>query len=166
MKKIFIIVCTFVLGIFLFAQSTFASEEKDNLYYNNLEIISTSKTNNNDGSYYVIRVYEENKRDDDDDNIITDFKIYEFYDSDDTLLWEFRLIAQFEVIPGVSVACVYSNYVNFIYQSGWSFENGESHYSGAYAYASGTFKKKVMFITIDTRNVNLSLYCDIHGNVS
>ena len=164
MKKLFIFLCTLVLSLFFYIQSASANIIINDTNYTELEIISTTKNINNDGSYYVIRIYEEKSRGDDD--LVTDFKIYEYYDSNNTMLWEFRLIAQFEVIPNVSATCVYSNYVNFIYQSEWSFENGESHYSGAYAYASGTFKKKVMFITTNTRNVNLSLYCDIHGNIS
>lgn len=89
-----------------------------------------------------------------------------YYDGDDTLLWEYTLYGEFEVVSGVSAVCTSATYTQTIYANRWSFSNGQATASGNTAYGVGTFKKKVLFVTTSTVDVDLNIVCDIYGNLS
>ena len=88
------------------------------------------------------------------------------YSGDDELLWQYTLYADFEVVSGVSAVCTNARYVQNIYASGWSFSDGQATASGDTAYGAGIFKKKVLFITTSTVEIDLNIVCDVYGNLS
>lgn len=88
-----------------------------------------------------------------------------FEDSSGNLKWEYTLTARFAYYSGESVACVSATYSQTIYDDAWSFSNGSTVKSGNTAYGYGTFKKKVLFVTTQSHDVDLSISCDLYGNL-
>lgn len=88
------------------------------------------------------------------------------YDKNNNLAWEYTLFAEFSVVEGVSATCTSATYTQTIYQNDWSFSNGNASKSGNTAYGVGTFKRKVLFITAETANIDLYISCDVYGNLS
>ena len=93
-------------------------------------------------------------------------KIVDYYDSDNNLQWTYKLIGTFNVVEGISAVCTESTYSSEIYKSGWSLTAHNNYTSNNIAYGTATYKKKVLFITTHTQDINGSIGCDIYGNVN
>lgn len=93
-------------------------------------------------------------------------KVVSCHDKKGNLEWEYTLFAEFSVIEGISATCTSATYTQTIYANDWSFSNGNATKSGNTAYGIGTFKRKVLFITVDTANIDISISCDVYGNLS
>lgn len=89
-----------------------------------------------------------------------------YYNSDDEIEWEYVLSATFSYEPGVSSVCREASYDQTIYDDKWSFSDGEAYADDATAYGIGTYEKTVLFITVDTVGVDVSITCDTYGNIS
>ena len=90
----------------------------------------------------------------------------EFYNKD-TIEWTYILSATYELVEGVSVTCTSSDYSYSISKSQWKFSDGNSYYENNVAHGKGTFKYKVFgFITSTTINLDVTLTCDVYGNLS
>lgn len=87
-------------------------------------------------------------------------------DSSGNLIWKYTLYGTFSYVPGVSSTCIAASYDQEICNSEWSFSDGSATASGNKANGKGVFKQKFLFITINTDNVDISLTCDIYGNVT
>lgn len=92
-------------------------------------------------------------------------KIVDYYDSDNNLQWTYKLIGTFDVVEGVSAVCTESTYSSQIYVKGWSLTAHNNYTSNNIAYGTATYKKKVLFVTTHTQDINGSIGCDIYGNV-
>lgn len=93
-------------------------------------------------------------------------KIVDYYDSDNNLQWTYKLIGTFNVVEGISAVCTESTYSSEIYKNGWSLTAHNNYTSNNIAYGTATYKKKVLFITTHTQDINGSIGCDIYGNVN
>lgn len=82
------------------------------------------------------------------------------------VLWTFTLRGQYDVVEGVSSVCTLASYSHNIYDSSWSLDSASTSKSANKAMASATFKKKILFVTTDTKSINLTLTCDKNGNLS
>ena len=89
-----------------------------------------------------------------------------FTNSDGETEWKYTLSATFTYTYGVSVSCTNASYTQTIYKGNWTFSNGAATASGATARGVGKYEKKFLFITVQTVNVDVSLVCDIYGNVT
>ncbi len=89
-----------------------------------------------------------------------------WYSDDGDTEWEYILIGLYTVELGVSAVCTSASYTKTIYKSGWKFSDGSATAEGNVAYGGGVFKKKVLFITTKTATVDISITCDIYGNLS
>lgn len=89
-----------------------------------------------------------------------------FTNSDNVVEWKYTLHATFSYTYGVSSSCTSAYYTQNIYQGNWSFSNGSATKSGNTAHGVGTFEKRVLFIVINTVDVDLHIYCDKYGVVS
>lgn len=87
-------------------------------------------------------------------------------DENGNVEWEYILSAEFNVVEGVSSTCTNVSYTQNIYKSVWSFSDGGTSKSGNTAYGYGTFKRKALFITIEEQIIDLTITCDIYGNLS
>lgn len=92
-------------------------------------------------------------------------RIVDLYNSSDELQWTYKLIGTFNVVEGVSVVCTESTYSSVIYNDSWSLTDHNNSYSNNIAYGTATYKKKVLFITTNTHDIDLSIGCDLYGNV-
>ena len=88
------------------------------------------------------------------------------YNANDEIACQYTLFGEFQVVSGVSVVCTSATYTQNIYDTGWSFSNGQATKSGATAYGVGKFTKKVLFITTKEIEIDISFTCDIYGNVT
>lgn len=88
------------------------------------------------------------------------------YDSDDEVEWKYTLTGTFTYTYGVSATCTNAYYTQTINDDSWTFSDGDATRTGATAHGVGTYVKKFWFITIQTINVDISLTCDIYGNVT
>jgi hypothetical protein len=127
---------------------------------------STSITYLEDGSYIVTTITSEPNLTRATTFTKTGNKVVSYYDGDDTLLWQYTLFGEFLVESGVSAVCTSATYTQTIYANRWSFSNGQATASGATAYGVGTFKKKVLFVTTSTVDIDISFTCDVYGNLS
>lgn len=97
--------------------------------------------------------------------IVTGEKVVNLYNSGDELQWTYTLIGKFTVVYGESVVCTSSTYTYEIYHSGWSLTAHDNTYRNNIAGGTATFKKKVLFITTNTIDVDVEIGCDVYGNV-
>lgn len=165
-KRIFSILLTFIL-MFALAQSAFAT---GNAISNTSE--STTTIYLDDGRYIVVTLITNDISSLSlDSRQATSFtkvgnKFVTCYDKDNNLEWKYTLSAEFSVVEGVSATCTSATYSQTIYASGWSFSNGNATKSGNTAYGVGTFKRKVLFVTVETKIIDISISCDVNGNLS
>lgn len=67
---------------------------------------------------------------------------------------------------GTTATCTASTYTHQIHNSSWSLSSGSASKSGNTATAKGTFARKVLGITVDSKTLTVSLSCDKNGNLS
>ena len=89
-----------------------------------------------------------------------------FKNSDGDVLWSFTLRGQYDVVEGVSSVCTLAKYSYNIYDNSWSLDSASTSKSANKAIGNATFKKKVLFVTTDTKSFTLTLTCDKYGNLS
>ena len=89
------------------------------------------------------------------------------YDSDGAILWEYTLSATFSYVYGESSVCTDATYSVDNNSSIWFFSNGSTAKSGNVAYGYGKFDRKLIgLIVVETVNIDISVTCDIYGNIS
>jgi hypothetical protein len=135
---------------------------------NQFDIIYTNTEYLDDGSYIVYTISQENSG---FIMLIDEYsktcqKTVTKYSNNDEVLWVYVLNATFLISDGVSSSCISTTYSTTINDTSWKFSDGNSYYNGNVAYGEGVFKNKVLFVTIQTINIDISLTCDVNGNVS
>lgn len=88
------------------------------------------------------------------------------YNQDDEIQWIYSLIGTYTIETGVSVVCTNSTFTYTIYVDKWSLTEHNNWYSGNVAYGTAVFKKKVLFITTSTQNLDGAVACDVYGVIS
>lgn len=53
-----------------------------------------------------------------------------------------------------------------ISDSAWQYDSGSSHKYGNRAIGNGKFIRKILFVTVETRECEVTLTCDNNGNLS
>lgn len=82
------------------------------------------------------------------------------------VLYSLSVTGTFTVNPGVSATCTESSYGYTINDSAWALDSASASRSGNKATASGTFKRTLLLITVETVTLNPVLSCDVNGNLS
>lgn len=72
----------------------------------------------------------------------------------------------FTVVSGVSSTCTASSVLTTIYNSDWSVSSKSASKSGNKAIGNGTFKRKLLGITVDTKDLTCTLTCSVNGVLS
>ena len=80
--------------------------------------------------------------------------------------WIYTLTCTFSYEYGVSSVCTNASYTQTIYKGNWMFSNGATSISGNRGNGTGLFERKFLFITVQSINVQLTMACDIYGNVT
>lgn len=165
-KRIFSIILTF-LFVFTLTPSVFAANDIELNDQNTTEIVYLDN-----GNYITITLITQDVSPlslaSTNSNTFTKTgnKVVSCHDKKGNLEWEYTLFAEFSVIEGISATCTSATYTQTIYDNDWSFSNGNATKSGNTAYGTGTFKEKILFVTIDTANIDISISCDVYGNLS
>lgn len=135
---------------------------------NDYILISTDKIDLADGTYIIFTTYEAVNNTSTRSNVFTKKgqKVATNYNSDNELLWTYTLNATYKVTYGISTYYTSANYATDIKNSNWKFSDGDAYFSANTAYGVGVFKYKLLLITADTVDINLSLTCDVNGNLS
>lgn len=157
-----------IISLFMIVSVIISTILPSNATENNITNIdeSTTITYYDDGSYIVRTIISNPSNNRTSSFTKTGNVVVSDYNSDDELLWQYILYAEFEVTSGVSAICTSSTYTYDIYANGWSFSNGQATKSGNVAYGVGTFKKKILLITTQTVEIDLDIICDLYGNLS
>lgn len=115
-----------------------------------------------DGSYVVTVLQEYSTR---SSNQKTASKSSTLYDPNGGAVATLTVHGTFRY-DGTTVTCTASSYTYQIHNSSWSFSSGSASKSGNTATAKGTFARKVLGITVDSKTLTVSLSCDKNGNLS
>lgn len=89
-----------------------------------------------------------------------------FRNKDGAELLRLTVNGTFSVNSGVSATCTNVSHSVKITDTAWQNESASSRKSGNQAIASGKFIRKMLFITVDTQEVTVTLTCDKNGNLS
>lgn len=154
-------------------QMVFAgSTEKNNIPKE--RIISSSTQYYDDGSYTVIELSIIDNSDDSlftrDTHSITGSRTATHYDSSQNKLYALKVYGTF-LYNYSTVSCSGRSYQTYIYDNAWTVENVTTSAAGsgttkASATASGTAKKHLLGITVQTASISVTVYCDKNGNLS
>lgn len=87
-------------------------------------------------------------------------------DSDGITQWKYTLYGTFSYVYGVSSTCTKASYTQEIYDSDWKFSDGAATKSGNVAIGNGLFSRKILFVVTQKYNIDISLTCDIYGNIT
>lgn len=164
MKKtlIFITIMSVILSISIPASAATPSIEAN---HQNDEIIYFD-----DGSYLVtsfVETIDEVKYSAKSSTFIrTGTKKAEYYSNDNELLWIYTLTGEFNVNNGVSVICTNATASQTINSSSWGFYDENTYIENQIAHGEGLFKKKILFVTTKTVEIDLFIVCDTFGNLS
>ena len=93
-------------------------------------------------------------------------RVVTYEDADGVLQWNYTLYGTFSYVSGVSSTCTNASYTHEIFDSGWDFSEGSASRSGNKALGHGIYKLKFLFVTIKTYTIDISLTCDVYGNVT
>ena len=168
MKKVllFAAVITLLSALFLPAVSAAAASPSQPEY----GIVSASIEYYEDGSYTVTTIAQATDAAGAKGQMGTftrnAHKDVNHYNSSDELQWSYTIYGTFTVQEGVSSVCTSSTFSYSISAGGWSLTAHNNYYAGNTAYGTATFKKKVLFITTNTVDVNAFITCDMNGNIS
>ncbi len=100
-------------------------------------------------------------------NTVQKNKVVTKYDTDNRVLWKYTLSATFSYVYGESAVCTNATYNVFDDSSIWYFSDGSATREGNVAHGYGTFERKLIgLIVLETININISLTCDVYGNIS
>ena len=91
---------------------------------------------------------------------------FDGYNKNNEHLFRFTVTGTFYVIEGVSATCTNSTYSHTIYDSSWKLDSASTWKSDNIAFGNAVFKDKVLFVTIETVNIDSRVVCDIYGNIS
>lgn len=89
-----------------------------------------------------------------------------FTDGNGNREWIYTLSASFSYVAGVSSTCTSASYSNSTYDSSWTFSDGSATESGNTAIGEGKYVKHILFVTVNTYNIYLTISCDVNGNLS
>ena len=96
----------------------------------------------------------------------TGSKYYNARNKDGEILWTFTVKGTFSVNTGVSATCTATSHTVNIVNTAWENETASTSRSGNKAMGYAKFIRKVLFVTVETREANVTLTCDNNGNLS
>ena len=96
----------------------------------------------------------------------TGSKVQSQVNSSGDIMWQFTVRGTFSVNPGVSATCTAVSHSVNIVNDAWENESASSWRSSNKACGTATCVRKVLFITVETREANVTLTCDSNGNLS
>ncbi|CCV63915.1 hypothetical protein BN85403380 [Alteracholeplasma palmae J233] len=178
MKKIFFILlslfavtCTLSLGLTLNTSHGYIANNEQ-VTLSTLEDYSSDIIYYDDGSYLVIETFSYTEIslfslefEVPGEYTKTGVKTVTMKKDDGSILWTYTLKTIFIINQGISARAIDSTYTTSINNGAWSFSDGNAYNISNVGYGKGTFRHKVLFITIKTVNIDIDLTCDSSGNI-
>lgn len=149
LKRIFSFLLVFILLLPVQALAVSEAEAASIIYFE-------------DGSYITITINEFESR---ASGSKTGQKTYAYTSNSGTVCWESTLTGTF-TYTGTSSVCTSSSCDVTIYESAFYVVSKTASTSGNAAIATLTMGRKVLGITVSKNTYNMSLSCDINGNLS
>ena len=128
------------------------------------QLISQTMEQQADGSYILITVSQKvvSTR----SYRTSGTKTYSGINKDGVVMWQFMVHGSFTFSPGVNSTCTSVSHSYKISDSAWQYDSGSSHKYGNRAIGNGKFIRKILFVTVETRECEVTLTCDNNGNLS
>lgn len=92
-------------------------------------------------------------------------KVYTYYDSNDNVEWKATLTGTF-AYNGYSCTCAVSSYTVDIVDTDWYEISGSTTRSGNSAVLDLTMGRKMLGVTVKKLTIEMTLTCDVSGNLS
>lgn len=153
MKKFVAIIGLILMIASLIPLNAFAAQTDDE----NADVIWLE-----DGSYVVVSLTQVGSR---ATSTKSGTKTYTYYAADDTIQWKAALAGTF-TYNGSTSSCTSSDCDITIYNSVWYIYTNMPSKSGNTAKAEVTMKRKLLGVTVQTEDLNITLTCDANGNLS
>lgn len=145
--------CTILIAIVIISLLSVhvnATETSENIFYMD------------DGSYIIAYTEELGTR---ASTSKTGKRIFEYYNNNDEMQWKATLTAKY-LYTGTTATCTSSQCDVTVYNSDWYVVDKSSGMLGGKATADITMGRKVLGVTVEKKNVSMSLTCDANGNLS
>lgn len=158
MKKLISTALAMVLFM-LCCAGTLAAKEADTLAI-------TSETEDviyyDDGSYCIITLTQSSAR----TTVATSgSKTASYYTSSGVLICTLTVSGNFQY-DGLTSSCTSVSHTLTVSHSSWSTSSQSSYINGCYAVANATVYRRVLGVTVETRDLNVQLCCDKYGKLS
>lgn len=164
MKKLLSMACVIILVISVCSVSCLAEANVDEK--NPSKLVSENTEYYSDGSKIVTQIFEVDVVSSKGTITKSGTKTRTGYDSNNNVTCSFTVHGTFTVNTGVSATCTSSTYTYSTNGNGWSLKTASATKSGNSAIGTSTFVRKVLLITVDTLNLNCTLYCNKNGVLS
>lgn len=173
MKKLLITICFLLMALFVSFYKPVSVSAVAPSNEGEMALLSKEITYYDDGSYIQTQVYSS-------DNNVATMNTYSVnsnvytktgvcevtrYDGNGSITWRYIVTGYYQVNTGISCICYASSYSQYSNSGSWTFSDGASSYSENNAYGQGTFKFKVLFITVQTVTIDVRVSCDVYGNI-
>lgn len=163
MKRIFALICSICMLAGIFSMPVAAAEytptEDGILVSESVEVLE-------DGSSVEILVYETPVNSRATTYTKTGTKYYNLRNADGDILWTFKVTGTFSVTTGSSAVCTAASHTYTITNDSWNYVSGSSYKSGNKAIGHGEFNRKMLLITVEAKTCDVTLTCDVNGNLS
>lgn len=167
MKKLFTILLTTILALTAVLPGSLVSVYAAADDAASQKIVSETTEYFEDGSYITVIVTEASGS----KTRATTYtqlgsKAYIGYNKDKEEMWRFTIHGTFSVNEGVSATCTAVYYTINITNDAWENKSASVSRSDNQAIGDATFIRKLLGITVETRDCHVVLTCDEYGNLS
>ncbi len=168
MKKITVLITSIILIAITLNFSSFAASSSNKL----TPAQSTNETIYlEDGSYIVVTTsYTQRAISSETKATSTRSLIFEVVGSqsyncysNNEIVWIYALYGTFTVTYGESAVCTAASYSTTIYNNIWKFSDGSATYSDNQTFGVGTFKRRFLFVVVQTVYIDHTITCDNYG---
>lgn len=164
MRRFFSLLLCFILGTYGLTASA-ATIESQSTYPDNEILIRQEIKELSDGTSLVIAISQS-------PNTmralktVSGTKTYSGRNSDGVIMWQFKVHGTFSVNSGVGATCTAVSHSHSLPDSEWNYVDGSSYKTGNKAIGHGKFNRKLLFVTVETKECDVTLSCDANGNLS
>lgn len=166
MRRLFSVLLCFIILISTYSLTASAATMEDQSTYPNNEILISQEIKElSDGTSLVITVSQlpNTSR---AVKSVSGTKTYSGRNGDGVIMWQFKVHGTFSVNSGVSATCTAVSHSYSLPDDDWNYVEGSSYKTGNKAIGHGKFNRKLLFVTVETKECDVTLSCDVNGNLS
>lgn len=163
MKRLISFICSILLVIGCMVPCVSGAEYED---AEELVLVRETVAYLEDGSRIITSVYEEATTTRSNLYNKTGSRIDRYVDAGGAVLWSLTVHGEFRILEGASVTCISATCSSEVYNSDWTCTRKTATPSGSWTIANGEFAKTLLGIVVSRESVEVSLTCDVYGNLS